>query len=230
MTIPVLFEDEDIVVVGKPAGTLSQGTRDPQRPHLISELSKQLGLKTLFLHHRLDKDTSGVILLGKTSRVNANLTDQFRDHTVQKTYLALVKPGPAFSGSEFTVKLHMAPVKGPRGVERMVVVKSGGWHSETHFKKLWEGEQSALIQCSPVTGRTHQLRVHLAHLKRPILGDRVYGGKSTLVPRLILHAWALEFSHPVTQVAQKVVCPLPLDFQGVLKGQGFADFAALGAN
>lgn len=228
--IPVLFEDEDILIVSKPAGLLSQGTRDPSRTHLIRELIEKQNYKNLYLHHRLDKDTSGVILLSKSSRVNARLTEIFREHHVKKVYWALAKPGPPFSASEFSVKLHMAPVKGPRGVERMVVVKSGGWFSHTNFRVLAEASGApggadgpAVVECSPVTGRTHQIRVHLGHLKRPILGDRTYGGKSTEVPRLMLHARSLEFAHPWSGQPLRIESPLPADFKGVLRNFGFPE-------
>lgn len=229
--IPILFEDDAVLVVNKPAGLPTQGTRDPRRPHVHALVEAQTG-KKLFLHHRLDKDTSGVLLFGKDPRANKPLTDIFRDHHAKKQYLALskinsgaAKPLPA----TFTVKVHMAPVRGDRGVERMVVVKSGGWASETDFRVLWSSAEQVLTHCAPKTGRTHQLRVHLGHQRLPILGDFMYGGKSALVPRLMLHALCLEIPHPLTREPLKLEAPLAKDFQSVLSRLGCA-WPVTGAN
>lgn len=222
--IPILFEDDAVLVVNKPAGLPTQGTRDPKRPHVHGLTEQQTG-KKLYLHHRLDKDTSGVLLFGKDPRANKALTDTFRDHRARKEYVALsklntgaVKPVPAM----FTVKVHMAPVRGERGVERMVVVKSGGWSSETDFRVLWQTPDQVLVHCAPKTGRTHQLRVHLGHQRLPILGDFLYGGKSALVPRLMLHARCLEIPHPLTGETLRLEAPLAKDFQSVLTRLGCA--------
>lgn len=220
--IPLLFEDDWVIAVNKPAGLPSQGTRDPRRSHLHAEVEKLIG-KKVWLHHRLDKDTTGVILFSKSDKANFSLTEQFREHQVQKTYLALAKPGlvDISIGQEKAVELHMAPVKGERGIERMVVVKKGGWHSQTLFRKLAEGPDSILMEALPRTGRTHQIRVHLAHLRVPILGDFLYGGKSPLVPRLMLHAWKIELKHPITQQPLLIEAPLARDFMTLVERWDF---------
>lgn len=228
--IPILFEDEAILVVNKPAGLPTQGTRDPRRPHVLGLLQEQTG-RTLYLHHRLDKDTSGVLVFGKDPRANKPLTEIFRDHRARKQYLALSKintgavhPLP----TEFSVNVHLAPVRGAKGVERMVVVKSGGWSSETDFRVLWSSAEQVLTLCAPKTGRTHQLRVHLAHRRLPILGDFLYGGKSPLVPRLMLHALCLEIPHPLSGAPLRLEAPLAKDFASVLSRLG-ADWPVTGA-
>jgi 23S rRNA-/tRNA-specific pseudouridylate synthase len=100
---------------------------------------------------------------------------------------------------------------------RMVRVKSGGWVAETHFRLQESYSDCDLIEAWPQTGRTHQIRVHLAFEKRPILGDHLYGGRSNKVPRLLLHARTLAFAHPVTKAEIKIEAPLPADFESILQ-------------
>jgi len=210
----VLFEDDDLLAISKPPGMLSQQSLDKKRPHVTGWIEKELGLKT-FLHHRLDKDTSGVLVLGKSKRVNAGLTEIFREHQLTKIYWALSRPqGPS---GDFNVINHIAPVRGEgKKLLRMVAVKSGGWRAETHFRCLEENERFHLVEATPVTGRTHQIRVHLAGVKKPIWGDFLYGGKSTAFPRLMLHAKRLSFVHPITKQELHIEAPVPKDFRSFL--------------
>jgi RluA family pseudouridine synthase len=217
LNIEILFEDEFLLVVNKPAGIPSQGTVDPNRMHVMSYLQKQLPQLKLFLHHRLDKDTSGVFLLSKSEKANKRLTEIFSKHEIQKTYVALCKPRKDFDKTDWDVKNHLAPVKNSnRQLMRMVTVKKGGWYAETHFRTLEKRENFYYVEAKPVTGRTHQIRVHLAEDKMPILGDFLYGGKSSLVPRLMLHAISLEFPHPITNEKKIITAPLPQDFKKIL--------------
>lgn len=215
----VLFEDDDLLAVMKPAGLLSQQSSDKKNPHVLSWVEQHLGLKTA-LHHRLDKDTSGVMILGKSKRINAGLTDLFREHKLQKTYWALSKPiadsnpAKATAAQEFSVNNRVAPVRdAKKRMLRMVTVKSGGWSAETHFKVRAQTPEFDWIEASPVTGRTHQIRIHLAGVKRPIWGDSLYGGKTTQFPRLMLHARSLRLVHPITQKELLIEAPVPADFQ-----------------
>lgn len=225
--IQVLYEDNDIIAINKSAGLLSQGTPDPNRPHVVSVLKKQFmnsGQKEvdLYLHHRLDKDTSGVLLLGKSQRANAPLTEIFRQHQIQKTYLALsLRKNISINfdqQQEFKVENHLAPVRGTnKQLMRMVPVNKGGWRAETHFRCLEIFSNFYLMEAKPITGRTHQIRVHLAGEKLPIAGDNLYGGKSTAVPRLLLHAKTLSLNHPITGEALVIEASLPKDFNSVLE-------------
>ena len=222
MKLSILFEDEDLIAVLKPAGLASQSTPDPKRPHVISVLQQQYP-HPYFLHHRLDRDTSGVLLLGKTKRVNAGLTEIFREHQIKKTYWALslnrTPDNPRLLARNFTISDHLAPVRGAgKKLMRMVKVKTGGWQAETHFSLLESFGTFHLIEAKPVTGRTHQIRVHLAGEKLPIAGDFLYGGKSSAVPRILLHAKTLQFVHPLSQKDLILEAPLPKDFQTVLEG------------
>ncbi len=216
----LLYEDDDLIVVDKPPGLISQASPDRKREHVVSWLDRHLK-KKYFLQHRLDRDTSGVMLLTKTTRVNKAITDQFRDHTIQKTYRALAKKAPSGEPwTTMTVKNHLAPVRNDRKqLSRMVVVRSGGWLAETDFEVTEEFAEFGLVIARPRTGRTHQIRVHLASLKRPILGDFMYGGKSSLAARVMLHASQLTFEHPISKQLIAVEAPLPNDFKKLCYGQ-----------
>jgi RluA family pseudouridine synthase len=221
--LQILFEDEDLIAVNKPAGLPSQGTVDPRRPHVISVLKQQMPTgREFFLHHRLDKDTSGVLLLGKSKRANAPLTEIFREHQIEKIYWAvsLRKNATSEKGPQavqFEVQDHLAPVRGAgKQLMRMVQVKKGGWAAETYFRTLQESKDFFLFEARPITGRTHQIRVHLAGLKLPIAGDFLYGGKSSEVPRLMLHAKTLSLKHPISQEPLTIEAPLPKDFQSLI--------------
>jgi RluA family pseudouridine synthase len=218
--IPVVYEDEDLLAVNKPAGLPTQAGQDPRRANLYALLQESRKEK-LFLHHRLDKDTSGVLLLGRHPRANKGLTDLFREHRLTKIYWALAKKPANEDVDAFTVKDHLAPVRGSnKQLMRMVRVKSGGRFAETHFRRLNSLARADLWEARPLTGRTHQIRVHLAGTGRPIWGDFLYGGKSSEVPRLLLHARSLELAHPVTGKPLKIEAPLPADFSSILKNWG----------
>ena len=218
--INTLYEDDFLLAVAKPAGLPTQAGHDPRRPNLFTLLQASRG-ETLYLHHRLDKDTSGVLILARHPQANKGMTELFREHLLTKTYWALAKKlnparpkKPEDDLDQLTVRDHLAPVRASnRQMMRMVKVQSGGWVAETQLKKLKSLTQGDLWETQPLTGRTHQIRVHLAGLGRPIYGDFLYGGKSAEVPRLLLHAKSLELKHPVTGAPLKIEAPLPADFQ-----------------
>lgn len=211
--LEILFEDQDLVAIEKPAGLPSQPTLDKRRRNIFDLLKTQRPDIPIFLHHRLDLDTSGVMLFGKSERINKPLGELFKNHQIQKTYVFWAKKGRELKEQKWVVKNHLAPVKGTnKQIMRMVVVKSGGWFAETEFQLLQETADAYLIEAKPKTGRTHQIRVHTAHDRRPIFGDRLYGGKSELAPRMLLHALKLEFIHPITQEQMCLESPTPKDF------------------
>ena len=217
--IEILFEDEDLVIVNKPAGIPSQATVDPKRPSMESLVRQQLQLKKIYLHHRLDRDTTGVLLLSKSSRPNGKLTEMFQQHSFRKKYMAIAAKTHAISTNHsWIVENHLAPVRdAKKKLMRMVVVKKGGWLAHTEFQLVDENENAYLIVARPTTGRTHQIRVHLAQGKNPILGDPLYGGgavgKSLGVKRCLLHACELNFSHPLTGSVMTISAPVPDDFR-----------------
>jgi 23S rRNA-/tRNA-specific pseudouridylate synthase len=181
----------------------------------------------LFLHHRLDYETSGVFLMSKSSQINKQLTEMFTHHDFTKTYHCLaynneLKVGKKadvqiINDHQWIIKNYMAPAKGMvNHKKRMISVKSGGWPAETEFSILEKKKDFMYLQARPKTGRTHQIRQHLQESYRSILGDNIYGGKSDKVPRLMLHAYQLDFSHPHFKTPISVRAPLPQDFKTLL--------------
>lgn len=232
VNIPILYQDDSIILVNKPAGIPSQPTVDKKRIDLYTLLNRQLGF-SVYQHHRLDKDTSGVILFATSKKANLPLTEMFKKHQFKKTYICLTKPQKNLDQnldekskqirelhSQWTITNHLVARRkfgqGPKSV-KMFRTDSGGDYAETHFKILSVSEHSNLVEASPLTGRTHQIRVHCLHSGIPILGDSLYGGKDASVPRLMLHAFSLEFAHPLSGKVLKISAPLPEDFSTLLK-------------
>jgi 23S rRNA pseudouridine1911/1915/1917 synthase len=158
--------------------------------------------------HRLDKETSGCLVVAKDDVTHQNLSAQFAGREVSKTYLAVVRGQTRRPFGKIDAPIGRHPVHR----QKMAVVDVGrGRDALTEWRCLATGEGMSLIECQPKTGRTHQIRVHLKHLGHPLLGDPVYGSRGSW-PRHLLHAWKLRFRHPVS--GQDVVCqaPVPEDF------------------
>ena len=164
--------------------------------------------------HRLDKDTSGLIVVAKTAGVRGGLQAQFQTRTVQKTYLTLVHDVPSTPEGEVN-----APIgRDPRQRKRMAVVKDGR-PAQTEYRVLETFGQYALLVVSPKTGRTHQIRVHMASIRHPVVGDRVYGRRKQGIecPRQFLHAGRMAFIHPVSGEQMEFSAPLPDDLAAILQ-------------
>ncbi len=213
----ILYEDQWVLAINKPAGLPSQSTRDPERDHALAAVERYLKSKVdgpvkVALQHRLDVDTSGVLIFGIHRDANKGLTDAFRDRKTQKVYLAVVSaPVP----DTFEVENHLAADS--RGYKtRMKSVTSGGDHAKTSFRVLARQGTLSLVEARPATGRMHQIRVHLSEFGAPILGDTFYGGASVndgfRAPRTLLHAWKLELPHPVERRRLSIEAPWPEDF------------------
>lgn len=211
--VTALYEDGDCLAVAKPPGLPSGPTKDPSRLHAAA-LAERLAGRPLTLLHRLDRDTSGVLLLAKTSIFAAALTRAFRERTVEKRYLALARgrvPG------SFESALHLK--EGEAG--RVLVVRSGGVRADTAFRTLAHRGGYSLVEARPRTGRMHQIRVQLAHAGHPIVGDALYGGDAAVavgsgeepVHRQMLHAWTLTFDHPSLGQRLQIEAPVPDDFR-----------------
>lgn len=213
--LEILFEDEFLLVLNKPAGLPSQPTVDKRRPDLFTLIKTQKNSEQIFLHHRLDRDTSGVILFSKSKAANGPLTEMFRQHQFQKTYWALAQAQENLQDS-WEVKNHLVARRKDGKSVKMFRTESGGDFAHTRFRKLAANSHASLIEAEPLTGRTHQIRVHSLHSKASILGDSLYGGKDPRVPRLMLHAKILAFPHPLTQKKLQIEAPLPADFQTLL--------------
>lgn len=228
-----LYSDDSILAVDKPAGFLSIPDRwDPDTPVLSRELSREWG--RLLVVHRIDKDTSGALVFARNAEAHKALSAAFESRSVSKTYLALVRGNPGWD--ETLCDLPILP-DGDR-LHRTIVDERRGKASRTRFKVaarfpgrgVFPG--AALVEARPETGRTHQIRVHLAALGHPCLCDQLYGdGKPLLLSKLkkkwrgdpfderpllsraALHALSIELSHPVTGAALKIEAPLHRDMK-----------------
>lgn len=192
--IRIIYQDEALLAIDKPAGlhTLPDGY-NPNLPHVRGLLESEFG--RLWFVHRLDRMTSGVLLLARNAEAHRNLNTQFEQHLVRKIYHALVIGSPAWQ--ETTSSLPLRTNVGHR--HRTVVDVRHGKPAVTHLRVLKRFEQNALVQAAPETGRTHQIRAHLAALGHPLLGDVLYGGGIS-PDGMFLHARSLEIDHPLTGV------------------------------
>jgi RluA family pseudouridine synthase len=213
MPIHLLFSDEALLVVNKPAGipVLPDGW-EKDNLYLVRELEAQHG--RLWIVHRLDKITSGVILFARTAESHRNLNIQFERHETQKVYHAIVVGNPKWDE-------HIArhPLRVNVGhSHRTVVDHTGGKPSETSFRVLERFSGHCLIEAVPGSGRTHQIRVHAYALGFPLLGDTLYSAPEThLIDRPALHALSLTFSHPVNGDRLTFEAPYPADFAKVIR-------------
>lgn len=219
----VLFMDEEVLVIDKPAGLAVQGGSGthhhldamldglrfdaPERPRLV---------------HRLDRDTSGVLLLARSARGAAALTRAFRDKSTRKLYWALVAGRPAMREGIIDAPLGKRP---GRGGEKMQIDPQAGKSARTVYRVLQAAQKrAAWVALSPLSGRTHQLRVHCLSLGTPIVGDGKYGGRAAFIDgvagQLHLHARAIDFPHPATGQRVVVDAPLPAHMIAALKALG----------
>lgn len=213
--LEILYEDEDLICLNKPAGLVVHPAAGNWSGTLVNALLHHAGQLSTGgnplrpgVVHRLDKDTSGCILVAKNDAAHAALAHQFAGRTAQKTYLAVVRGKPRASAGVVTGAIARHPVHR----QRMAVSnRAGARFAETAWKVLATSANLSLLECRPKTGRTHQIRVHLKHLGHPIAGDRVYGGGADF-PRQLLHAWKLRVTHPRTGQELLFTAPPPADF------------------
>jgi RluA family pseudouridine synthase len=209
----LLFSDDALLVLNKPAGlpVLPDGW-ERDAPYLVKILEEQYG--KLWIVHRLDKSTSGVMVFARTAEAHRLLNIQFEGHAVRKIYHAIVEGGPAWN--EKTARHRLRADVGHR--HRTVVNDKTGKSAETGFRVIRRWPEYALLEASPVTGRPHQIRAHAAALGHPILGDALYGAAETdLIARPALHARTLAFTHPMTNQGASFSVQYPADFDEALK-------------
>lgn len=225
--LTLVFEDPHLLVVDKPAGLVvhpAAGNRDGTLVnallhHCGDSLSGIGGVARPGIVHRIDKDTSGLLVVAKTDVAHEGLARQFAAHSIDRRYLAIVSGVPRTSGG--TVDAPLARSSANR--KKIAVVEEGrGKQAVTHWKRLERLNDAALVQCALETGRTHQVRVHMASIGHPLLGDPVYGGggkanrellKSLGFQRQALHAAELGFTHPVTKHRLSFSSGMPADMQ-----------------
>jgi 23S rRNA pseudouridine1911/1915/1917 synthase len=224
----VLYEDDEVLVVDKPAGlTVHPGagrTTGTLAGGLLARYPELVGVGEAGrwgLVHRLDRETSGALLVARTPAAHAQLTDALRRREVGRRYVALVQG--TFDLPRGTVD---APIgRDPHRPRRRAMVPTGR-HAVTHYRMVrqWSSPGVALLSVELETGRTHQIRVHLAGIGHSVIGDRLYGRRDPVVaPRLFLHAESLRFVHPRSGEEMTVQSPLPSDLARVLAGLGEAE-------
>jgi RluA family pseudouridine synthase len=218
----VLYEDEVLLAVDKPAGRATVPTANPAEPSLFSGVQAWLGSRRggpayLAVHQRLDRDTTGVVLFGTDPAANAGLAGAFDEGRATKTYDALTARPDPLPAMNWTVD---APV-GRTGRGR-VGVRPDGDPARTDFERRAVYRDALWVRAWPRTGRTHQVRVHLAHSGAPLLGDRAYAPPATArrAARVMLHAAVLELPHPITGAALRIASPWPADFQALMAELG----------
>ncbi len=219
----VLFEDDALLIINKPSGLAVHGGSGVDAAVIEGLREMNPGQRFLELVHRLDRDTSGCLLIAKKRSALRTLHEQFREDTVSKTYLALLSG--QWAKKEAVVNQPLLK-NVSKGGERKVVISQHGKKSETLFKRLKLYQDATLVQVSPKTGRTHQIRVHAAFLNHPIIGDERYGFeqanklfKSKGYKRMFLHAETLGFNHPVTGKNVKFSAPLPQHFNKFISNE-----------
>jgi len=226
-SLEVLHEDDHLLVVNKPSGQSTHGGADSLTGAVRDYLGTKPGALTFRVApaHRLDKDTSGVVLFGKTPAAQRRLAATFRERKAVKVYVALVAGVTARSGVMRGRLLRKNRPSGPK-----MSVGPGGVEAETRFRRLATNGEVSLLELRPVTGRTHQLRVQLADLGHPVLGDRRYGRRESRRPgsipglsRLFLHAARVEILHPGTGRPRALKARLPAELGRVLGKLGFRE-------
>lgn len=222
--IEIVYEDEYLAVINKPQGMVvhpAAGHRDNTLVnalmfHYKGELSDLNGVIRPGIVHRIDKDTSGLLLIVKKNEVHSQIAAAIQKHEIKRTYRTLVNG--IISENEGTIDLPVG--RSPSNRLKNAVVKSGK-NAITHFKVLerFYGSNITYVEVTLETGRTHQIRVHFAHIKHPVLGDALYGGarKDFKLDGQTLHAYKLEFLHPVNKNVIMVEAPIPKYFEKLLK-------------
>lgn len=211
----IVYEDPEIIVVDKPSGLPTQATQKPGEDHLYSAVIAHLTernpskLAYVGLHHRLDRDTSGLVLLTKKSSANKSISDQFKERSIHKKYLAVVE-GEEPAQKRWKVEAPIHRIFGSKEFRFGIDHKKGDSAITLFEYKKSLGGQRHLVECEPITGRTHQIRIHLAHSRLPIVGDRLYGVKADI--RMQLHAYRLQLKHPRTDEKMDLQSSFHLDF------------------
>ena len=219
--VDVLYEDDNIIVLNKPKGMVvhpANGNPDGTLVNAVMAICKDSlsgigGEVRPGIVHRLDKDTSGVIIVAKNDKAHINLSEQIKNHEVEKTYIALVKG--FVKENEATINM---PIGRSIKDRKKMAVNKNGKNAVTHFKIIKRFKNYTLLEVKIETGRTHQIRVHLSEIGYPIVGDAVYsnGKNEWKIEGQCLHAKSLKFKHPITGKEMFIEAPLPKYFEDVI--------------
>ena len=222
----IIFEDEYLIALDKPAGMVvhpgpghSTGTLVNALLHHCTDLSGIGGVERPGIVHRLDKDTSGLVLVAKTEPTHKNLSSQFKNREIHKEYLAIVKGNVKKDRDS----IHSAIGRHKTHRKKMDTTTLKGREAYTEYQVIHRSKSWSYLRLLPRTGRTHQIRVHLASIHHPVIGDKLYGGKSTdpKMERQALHAYQLELHHPITGENLSFCAPLPPDIVAFLQTNGY---------
>ena len=224
--LEILFEDNDLIVINKPAGLVVHPGAGHREHTLVNALLHHCpnlsgigGKERPGIVHRLDKETSGCLVIAKNDQAHQGLAIQFAARSVEKIYLAIVAGKLRKTAGVIEEKIGRHPVDR----QRMSVTSSSGRAAKTEYRVVRSSDKMSLVECQLHTGRTHQIRVHLHHLGHPVLGDKVYAPKlAKEYPRQMLHAWKLGFQHPRTGEWKSFAAPLPNDFTDALRSIGLS--------
>ena len=220
--VEIIYEDDDIIVVNKPKGLVvhpAVGNPDGTLVNAIMAICKDSlsgigGEIRPGIVHRLDKDTSGILIIAKNDSAHINLSEQIKNHEVEKTYIALVRG--IVKENEATINM---PIGRSTKDRKKMAVNKNGKNAITHFKVLNRYEKYTLLEIKIETGRTHQIRVHLSHIGYPVVGDYTYSnGKNDFnVEGQMLHSKKIRFKHPKTEKTMELEAKLPEYFQNILE-------------
>ncbi len=221
--IRIVYEDKDMVIINKgpdmvvhPAPGNYSGTLVNAIMHHIKDLSNINGVIRPGIVHRLDKNTSGLIIVAKNDGAHLKLADMFKDKDISKTYVCICKG--IFSKKEGRIENIIG--RDPNNRKTMAVVLKNGKKAISNYRVVDEAGNFSLVEVNIETGRTHQIRVHMKSLNHPILGDEVYGNSSKIFKRQMLHAYKLEFCHPVNGNKMIILGEIPEDFRDAAKKVG----------
>ena len=221
--LEIIYEDSDIVIINKapnmvvhPAHGNYNGTLVNALLYHIKDLSTINGVIRPGIVHRLDKDTSGVIVVAKHDEAHTTLSDMFKEKTLEKTYVCIAKG--IFKDKSGRIETLIG--RDPRDRKKMAVVTENGKIAISNYEVLDESKNYSLVKVRIETGRTHQIRVHMKSLNHPILGDATYGNSTDGIDRQMLHAYRLKFTNPISKKEMVVTAPIPEDFKRAAKFAG----------
>lgn len=218
--LDIIHEDEDILIVNKPAGMVVHpgagvygGTLANALLHYCRNLSELGGECRPGIVHRIDKGTSGLLIIAKNDPSHRELAGQFKDRQVKRTYIAIVRGVVELDNG----KVELPIGRHPRSPKKMAVAFSRSKTAVTNYRVAKRLKDRTVLEINPDTGRTHQIRVHMAYLDHPLLGDAQYGRPDERIDRQALHAGKIRFRHPRTNKIMEFEAPLPDDMKGLIK-------------